>query len=191
MQINWSPEKRKLADLKHWEKNPRKISEEKFSELKDKILKRGFHDVIKIDTDNTILSGNMRKDALEQLGIKEVNVLVPDRKLTVEEMVLVGLESNVLSGEWDWAELSSWKDKDLLLSAGFSEEELMVNSGLYEADLQEVDLDRMKIIEVYPPESVRLKEKVAIHFSDINNYNKFKNAVRSGALSEQEIMKLI
>lgn len=116
MQINWNPEKRKVADLKHWEKNPRKISEQKFAELKEKIQKRGFHDVIKIDTDNIILSGNMRKDALEQLGISEVNVLVPDRKLTIEEMVLVGLESNVLSGEWDDEALKGFKAENLFES---------------------------------------------------------------------------
>jgi DNA modification methylase len=123
MQITWNPEKRKLADLKHWEKNPRKISEQKFTELKEKIQKRGFHDVIKIDTDNMILSGNMRKDALEQLGISEVNVLVPNRKLTAEEKVLVGIESNVLAGEWDQEALKEFKT-ETLLESGLGDDEL-------------------------------------------------------------------
>lgn len=112
-----------MSELIHWEENPRTITPVDFDRLKERISERGFHDVIKIDTENRILSGNMRKDALEEMGIEEVNVLVPDRKLTTEEMVIIGLESNRNDGTWDWD-----KAKDLgvesLLKAGFEEQEL-------------------------------------------------------------------
>jgi DNA modification methylase len=123
MQINWTTSKRKVADLKHWEENPRKITTEKLEELKDKIKERGFHDVIKLDENGTILSGNMRKEALEQLGIQEVNVLVPDRTLTAEEKILVGIESNIQAGEFDKDVLKSF-GTDILLKSGLSDEEL-------------------------------------------------------------------
>jgi DNA modification methylase len=123
MQINWTTEKRKVADLKHWEENPRKITPEKLEELKDKIKERGFHDVIKLDENGMILSGNMRKEALEQLGIQEVNVLVPDRELTTEEKILVGIESNIQAGEFDKDILKSF-GTDILLKSGLSDEEL-------------------------------------------------------------------
>lgn len=142
--INWIPQKRKVADLKHWEKNPRKISESKFAELKEKISKRGFHDVIKIDTDNMILSGNMRQDALIALGIEEVNVLVPDRELTVEEKVLVGIESNVLAGDWDAEALKEF-DTATLLESGLGDEEL---SSLFDnVETTEDDFNEKKAID--------------------------------------------
>jgi hypothetical protein len=123
MQINWTTEKRKVDDLKHWEENPRRITPEKLEELKDKIKERGFHDVIKLDENGMILSGNMRKEALEQLGIQEVNVLVPDRELTTEEKILVGIESNIQAGEFDKDILKSF-GTDILLKSGLSDEEL-------------------------------------------------------------------
>ena len=81
----WHVEKRKVADLRPWKDNPRKITKESFEKLKERITARGFHDVIKIDVDGTILSGNQRKRALIDLGVKDVTVLIPNRRLTKEE----------------------------------------------------------------------------------------------------------
>ena len=119
----WRAERRLVSALKTWVGNPRKISPEKFAQLIKRIVARGFHDVIKIDTDNTILSGNQRKKALEQLGIKEVTVLVPNRKLTNEERNKVGLESNTNDGEWDTDLLQSF-NIELLADVGLDVGEL-------------------------------------------------------------------
>ena len=66
--ITWSTEVRKVKDLILWDKNPREITKTAFKRLLDKIKRFGFHSVIVIDIDNTILSGNQRKKALEKLG---------------------------------------------------------------------------------------------------------------------------
>jgi hypothetical protein len=115
--LTWRAEKRRVKDLKNWKANPRKISKEAFEKLKDRIRQRGFHDVIKIDTDNTILSGNQRRKALTDLGIEEVITLVPSRKLSTEERNKVALESNTNDGEWDFSELKAF-DLDLLTDVG-------------------------------------------------------------------------
>jgi len=121
--LTWRAEKRRVKDLKNWKANPRKISKEAFEKLKDRIRQRGFHDVIKIDTDNTILSGNQRRKALTDLGIEEVITLVPSRKLSTEERNKVALESNTNDGEWDFSELKAF-DLDLLTDVGFDQIEL-------------------------------------------------------------------
>ncbi len=100
--LTWSVEKRKVADLKNWDKNPRKITEEAFNKLKERINKRGFHDVIKTDGHDVILSGNQRKRALTELGFEEVNVMIPSRDLADQEKDAVALESNKNDGMWDW-----------------------------------------------------------------------------------------
>lgn len=120
----WTAERRKLSELHDLENNPRKIKEEGFEKLKERITKNGFHDVIKIDTDNKILSGNQRRRALRELKIDEVNVLVPSRPLTQEERDSVVLESNRHDGMWDFDILGNNFDNGFLLDIGFSMGEL-------------------------------------------------------------------
>ncbi|MDE1945600.1 MAG: DNA modification methylase [Patescibacteria group bacterium] len=123
LNLVWRAEKRRVTDLKAWSKNPRKISKKALEGLKDRIRQRGFHDVVKIDLDGTILSGNQRKKALVELAIDEVTVLVPDRKLSDEERNKVALESNISDGEWNIAELKSF-DIGTLSDVGFDIAEL-------------------------------------------------------------------
>ncbi len=119
----WSTEVRRVMDLVNYKENPRTITRVALEKLKDRITKRGFHSVIVIDKDNTILSGNQRKKALTELKIKEVNVLVPNRKLAVEERKKISLESNLNDGEWDIEALKNF-ELPTLLDAGFDQIQL-------------------------------------------------------------------
>jgi len=122
--ISWHTETRPTQDLRELENNPRKITEEAFDKLKARITARGFHDVIKVDTEGYILSGNQRKRALVDLGIPTVNVLVPSRPLTKEERDKVVLESNRNDGIWDFDILGNEFELDTLIDVGFDPKEL-------------------------------------------------------------------
>ena len=122
--LSWTAGVREVKDLLPWQENPRKISKLALDKLKEKITQNGFHSVIVIDTDNTILSGNQRKIALTELGVKTVSVMIPSRKLSDEERRRIGIESNINDGEWDFDKLKSF-DLDLLHFAGFDEKELV------------------------------------------------------------------
>jgi hypothetical protein len=122
--ILWTTGVREVKDLLPWQENPRDISRKNLDRLKDKIKKNGFHSVIVIDTDNTILSGNQRKVALVELGIDTVDVMIPSRKLTDTERRRIGIESNINDGEWNFEKLKSF-DLELLQFAGFDEKELV------------------------------------------------------------------
>src|ERR1035437_1603243 len=119
----WRAEKRAVKSLKKWKENPRRISKVSFLKLVERIQERGFHDVIKIDTNGVILSGNQRKDALVKLDVKEVTVLVPNRPLTTEEKEKIGLESNVSDGTWDLEKLKSF-DIGTLADTGIGDDVL-------------------------------------------------------------------
>lgn len=123
-QLEWHVEKREVGSLKEWEKNPRKISEEEFLKLKASITARGFHDVLKIDTDSTIISGHQRRKALLDLGIKEINVMVPSRPLTEQERDIIAVESNRHRGTFDFDILANRFDIADLEAAGFNADEL-------------------------------------------------------------------
>ena len=144
-QLTWTAEKRLVRDLHLWKDNPRKITHEKFAKLKERIVARGFHDVVKIDIDGTILSGNQRKRALQDLKIKEVTVLIPSRPLTDEERNKVALESNGNDGDWDFDKLKSF-DFGTLTDVGFDADEL---THIWSAHLEvpEDDCDPEEILE--------------------------------------------
>lgn len=122
--LSWTTGVREVKDLLPWQENPRKISKQALDKLKEKITQNGFHSVIVIDTDNTILSGNQRKTALMELGINTVDVMIPSRKLSDAERRRIGIESNINDGEWDFEKLKSF-DLELLQFAGFDEKELV------------------------------------------------------------------
>ncbi len=122
--LSWTTGVREVKDLLPWQENPRKISKQALDKLKEKITQNGFHSVIVIDTDNTILSGNQRKTALMELGINSVDVMIPSRKLSDAERRRIGIESNINDGEWDFEKLKSF-DLELLQFAGFDEKELV------------------------------------------------------------------
>ncbi|MCX6717537.1 MAG: DNA modification methylase [Candidatus Taylorbacteria bacterium] len=122
--LKWFAEKREVKDLSVWDKNPRMINKKSLTRLKEKIIANGFHDVIVIDTDNTILSGSQRKKILEELNVKKVTVLRPNRPLTEEERNKIVLESNIHEGEWNMEALKSF-DLNLLTDIGFDQMELI------------------------------------------------------------------
>lgn len=106
-----------------WKRNPRTITKENFAKLKERLIERGFHSVLVIDTNNNILSGNQRKKALLELGVREVTVLVPNRVLTANEKNKIALESNLNDGEWDFEGLKTF-NLDTLTEVGFDKTEL-------------------------------------------------------------------
>ncbi len=141
--LSWTTEKRKVKELKPLDKNPRKITKAAIEKMKDRISKRGFHDVVKLDQNGVVLSGNVRTEALTALGILEVNVLVPSRALTEDERNGVILESNRHDGEWDTAMLPEF-GQDILLDVGF--ETMEVDTLMHDDEDEEDPYDTDKAV---------------------------------------------
>ena len=99
--INWKTERRKISELKGWNKNPRKIKADKLDELSRSIEELGNFEPLVINLDNTVISGNQRLKIYQRQGIQEVDVYVPDRKLTDKEVKKIGILANRHGGEFD------------------------------------------------------------------------------------------
>jgi hypothetical protein len=109
----------KLKEIKPNPDNPRYINEENFSKLKKSI--KGFERMMElrpmvIDESNTVLGGNMRLRALEELGYKDI----PDEwvkraeDLTEEQKREFIIKDNVGFGSWDWDTLANeWDSEEL------------------------------------------------------------------------------
>lgn len=123
-EIKWRLEKRKISDLKKFDKNPRKISKYKMAKLQENIERFGFIDKPIINTDNTVLCGHQRIKALKASSLNEVDVWVPNTPLNEEMAKSLNVAHNVQYGEFDETMLAEEFDASQLADLGFSIEEL-------------------------------------------------------------------
>lgn len=130
---------KKLADIKPYEKNPRK-NDRAVEQVANSIREFGFKVPIVIDKDNIIVCGHTRYKAAKKLGLKAVPCVVAD-DLTEEQIKAYRLADNKVS------ELAEW-DADLL------DEEL---SGIFDIDMSDFGFN---LDEEEPPERDDLSGKV-------------------------------
>lgn len=123
--LAWRTEKRLVKNLLPYEKNPRTISEKQIEDLKKSLRKFNLVEIPAIDTDGRIIAGHQRIKVLQLLGRgnEEIDVRIPNRKLTKKEYEQYLLTSNAVGGDWDFEKLRSF-DIDLLLDIGFDEDDL-------------------------------------------------------------------
>ncbi len=99
----------KIKEVKLNPNNPRILKDEKFTKLKDSINSAPWMleaRPIVIDEANIILGGNMRYQALKELGYKEIHC-VRLVNLTEEQKQEFIIKDNVSFGEWDWELLAN------------------------------------------------------------------------------------
>jgi hypothetical protein len=117
--ITWAEKTVRLVDLKPYERNPRRITKDAFAELKASLEQNGYHQRIIVTPDFRVIGGHQRIRALQELGYKEITVLVPSRELTEDEYRRLLVQDNLPFGNWDFDLLSSDFDIKDLLDWGF------------------------------------------------------------------------
>jgi DNA modification methylase len=125
--IKWHTANIKLSELKEYPDNPRKITKEMLDKLVSHIKEDGYHQRIIVDKDYTIIGGHQRKKALYMAGYDdetEIEVLMPSRKLTPEEIDRLNIRDNLAFGEYDFDVLTERFDMDELLSFGMDKDML-------------------------------------------------------------------
>jgi hypothetical protein len=105
-----------IKEVKLNPKNPRILKDDKFAKLKDSIISAPWMleaRPIVIDEKNIVLGGNMRYQALKELGYKEIHCVKLDQ-LTAEQKQEFIIKDNVSFGEWDWEILANDWDAEKL-----------------------------------------------------------------------------
>lgn len=113
--------------------NPRILKDEKFNKLKQSITDAPWMldaRPIVIDEDNIVLGGNMRYQALKDLGYKEIHC-VQLANLTPEQKQEFIIKDNVSFGEWDWEVLANEWDLEKLEEWGLD----LIGTNVDEADM--------------------------------------------------------
>ena len=134
----WRTERRKVDDLVPYEKNPRVLSQKQLEDLKRSLKKYNLVELPAINTDGKICAGHQRIKILQLLGRgeEEIEVRVPNRKLTDKEFRDYLLTSNRSGGSWDFEKLAAEFDLGELLTAGFDSLDL---SNIYDNNLEIID----------------------------------------------------
>jgi DNA modification methylase len=145
--LTWHTEVRTVDELIPQTINPRTISDKQMSDLKKSLKKFGLAEIPAIDADGSILAGHQRVKALKLLGkgSEEIDVRIPNRKLTKAEADQYLISSNKLGGDWDFEALKSF-DLGLLTDSGFDDLEL---AEFWDKDLtaEDDEFDEEKEIE--------------------------------------------
>lgn len=118
--LHWHTVSKKVDDLVPQEVNPRTITNKQMDDLKKSLQKFNLAEIPAIDLDGKILAGHQRIKALQLLGRgnEEIDVRIPNRKLTEEESKQYLIGSNALGGDWDFELLKDF-EIDLLIDVGF------------------------------------------------------------------------
>ena len=145
--LKWQSKTVKISDLKEYEHNPRKITDKLLEKLATHIKEDGYHQRIIVDSDYTIIGGHQRKKALYMAGYdddNEIEVLMPNRKLSADEVDRLNIRDNLSFGDYDFDILTDRFDMEDLVSFGMDQDLLtpifdtMTLDGIGEED--EIDL---------------------------------------------------
>lgn len=138
-------ERRKLADLRPAEYNPRKKltpDDPEYIQIRNSLNEFGYADPIVINGDGTIIKGHQRRNVMMDLGYTEAEVIILDIQDKAKEKAL-NIALNKITGKWDNAIL-----KDLLVELDLEGYDFSV-TGFQRPDLE----DLIQELDI-PPEAI-------------------------------------
>ena len=145
-------ERRKLADLRPAEYNPRKKltpDDPEYIQIRSSLNEFGYADPIVINSDGTIIKGHQRRNVMMDLGYTEAEVIILDIQDKAKEKAL-NIALNKITGKWDNAIL-----KDLLVELDLEGYDFSV-TGFQRPDLedliQELDIPPEATEDDFDPE---------------------------------------
>ena len=190
--LNWHTESRLVDDLLPWAGNPRRMGKKQIEDLKQSLGRLNLMSIPVVNTDNTIVSGHQRIKVLHLLGRGQetIDVRVPNRSLTAEELREANLRENKNLGEWNWDALAEI-GKEELLDVGFSDDELAMGFGLNDAESEVLEDDASLVLRIDPPEAVMLREEAVICFDSKNDYDRVKAAVLEKKINAGSLISLL
>lgn len=126
LKLEWHNEKRKISDLIPYESNPRQITEKQYSDLKKSVTKFNLAEIPAINLDNKICAGHQRLKAMSEVygNDFEIDVRVPNRKLSEKEFKEYNVRSNKNTAGWEYDILANEFEIEELIEWGFEEKEL-------------------------------------------------------------------
>lgn len=137
--MKWILKKVDVNQLKEWDKNPRQLTKKGIEDLTKSIKKFGIAEPLVCNSDFTVCGGHGRLKVIKELGIKEVDIYLPEKQLTDKQFEELNIRLNKnIAGNWDFDILANEFEQDELIEWGFEEKELV---GLFIEDKTDEELD--------------------------------------------------
>ena len=172
--IIWTTEQRRADALVPWDTNPRTMTQKQSEDLEESLVRFGLADPIIINTDDVIIGGHMRDRILllmDDYGPDSlIDVRVPDRTLTEDEVSELNIRLNKISGEWDMDKLADKFEVKDLLEWGFAGWEIGIPDGV------DVDAEWQGMPE-FEQEDADAFRTIHIHFLNQNAVNEFASLI--------------
>ena len=136
-------------DLVMAEYNPRQLTKDQYTQLKDSINRFGLVDPLIVnknkDRKNILVGGHQRLRIAKEIGLESIPCVEIDLSYDQEKELNIRLNKNV--GEWDYDALANHFDVGELTEWGFSNDELQ----FYEEEPKQGLIDDDEIPEVEEP----------------------------------------
>lgn len=193
--INWINSRKKLKDLLKYEKNPRILNNKQKKDLTNSLKKFGLVEVPIVDIDNTLIAGHQRCEIMMEIegGDYEIDVRIPDRKLTEKEFEEYLIRSNKNTGSWNWDILNDSFESIDLIDYGFDPFEVEVDKANIDnlfADMEQKSKKiKVKQCEVCK-KGINMEVKYFIKNKTFDSYN-FKDNSDKAKLIYERIKDLI
>ena len=131
-------EKVKINEIFSNPVNPRTIEKNKFKKLCNSI--KEFPEMLKlrpivVNSDMSILGGNMRYKACQEIGLKEVYIIKAEN-FTDDQIQQFIIKDNVGFGEWDWDILANTWDVEKLNDWGLEVPSIEEFTGVEEQEIE-------------------------------------------------------
>jgi len=136
----------KANDLIMAEYNPRQLTKDQYTQLKDSLTRFGLVDPLIVNKHksrkNILVGGHQRLKIAKEMGMDKIPCVEVDLPLDQEKELNIRLNKNV--GEWDYDSLANYFDVGELMEWGFSNDELQ----FYEDEPEQGLIDDDEIPEV-------------------------------------------
>ena len=167
-------------------KNPRVIKDDKFKKLvksiqefPDMLNKRPLIVFTDVDGKYVVLGGNMRLKACNELGIKEIPIIVAD-EWTEEQQREVLIQDNTSGGEWDYEMLAHEWDVEQLDAWGLDVGGFDLDSDELGTDFSLPDGDKAPFQQMTFTLADEQAEQIKNAISDIKATEEYKYAETMG-----------
>lgn len=178
----WHTEKRRINDLVPYDHNPRILPDSVAEELKKSLNRFNLVEIPAIDTDNKIVAGHQRLKIMQLLGRgeEEIDVRVPNRKLTKKEFEEYNIRSNKNVGSWSF-DLLADLDETFLADVGFTSEE---RDEIFDIDLTPEQFDLEKELKKLDINKIELQKGDVLALGD-------SRLMVGDSTIEEDILKLM
>ena len=171
-----------IGSVKGNSRNPRFIRDEKFKKLVASLVEFPEMATLRplvVDENMTVLGGNMRLKAMQELKWKEVPIVVAEGLTDAQKDEFI-IKDNVGFGDWNWEQLANEWDAEELTRWGLDIPGFDLDADLLTEDFELADGDKAPFQQMTFTLADEQAEQIKNAIADIKQTDEYKYAETMG-----------